>query len=369
MLELAERKALTEILSSPKLIDRIVLFRIAYQVADALRFLHDMGVIYRDLKPENVLVWSLEEHADLHVKLIDFCTGNFATSTGLISCAGSPGNHAPEMLESANKEEYTFQVDVYSYAILLYRIITRLMPFIGYDLGAKINAAKIAGERPQWQHVPVATFGLPTLTELMLQCWFGRPTKRPTTAKTTEQVCHPTFQCLMAKQLIPSDQQSVRHACLAQDSLDLWIACDDHTGKRIFVYDGRTLSMKFSFSIETYREQRLLFQIHCMHIMAPFVLIAACGEFALVNAYYTSSESRYKYVASIRFDQPVSCVASNDEYVYVGLYDGNVHCILETDMKKSFRKRAFHSFNVGRHRILVLTAAQDKLSTSRFIYR
>ena len=105
-----------------------------------------------------------------------------------------------------------------------------------------------------------------------------------------------------------------------------------------------------------------------MHIMAPFVLIAARGEFALVNTYYTWSESRYKYVASMRFDQPVSCVASNDEYVYVGLHDGNVHCILETDMKKSFRKRAFQSFNVGRHRILVLTAAQDKLSTSRFIY-
>ena len=151
--------------------------------------------------------------------------------------------------------------------------------------------------------------------------------------------------------------------------LSLWLACDDHTANRIFVYDGRTLSTKFSFSIETYQEQRLLFQIQYMHIMAPFVLIAARGEFALFNAYYTWSESRYKYVASMRFDQPVSCVASNDEYVYFGLHDGNVHCILETDMKKSFRKRAFHSFNVGRHRILVLTAAQDKLSTSRFIYR
>ena len=115
-----------------------------------------------------------------------------------------PGNHAPEMLELANKEEYTLQVDVYSYAILLYRIITRLIPFIGYDLGAKINAAVIAGERPQWKHVPVATFGFPTLTELMLWCWSGKPTKRPTTAKITEQVCHLTFQCLIAKQLIPS---------------------------------------------------------------------------------------------------------------------------------------------------------------------
>ena len=103
--------------------------------------------------------------------------------------------------------------------------------------------------------------------------------------------------------------------------------------------------------------------------MAPFVLIAARGEFALVNAYSTSSESRYKYVESMRFDQPVSCVASNDEYVFVGLYDGNVHCVLKTDMKKSFRKRAFHSFSVGRHRILSITATQNKLSTSRYIYR
>lgn len=371
VLELAERGALTEILSSPKLIDRIVLFRIAYQVADALRFLHNMGVIYRDLKPENVLVWSLEEHSDLHVKLIDFGTANFATSTGLISLSGSPGNHAPEMLESANKEEYTFQVDVYSYAILLYQIITRLIPFIEYDSGAKINAAVIAGERPQWQHVPVAFFGLPTLTELMLRCWSGRPTKRPTTAEITEQVREPAFQCLIAKQPVASGQQSVRHACHVRDSLDLWLACDDHTGNRIFIYDGRRLSMKFSFSIETYQEQRLLFQIQYMHVMAPFVLIAVRGEVALVNAYSTSSESRYKCVASMRFDQPVSCVASNDEYVFVGLLDGNVRCILKTDMKKTSKKRASYTFNVGRHRILSLAVAQDKLwvSTSRYIYR
>ncbi|XP_078352523.1 leucine-rich repeat serine/threonine-protein kinase 2-like isoform X1 [Oculina patagonica] len=371
VLELAERGALTEITVNPIPIHRIVLFRIAYQVADALRFLHDLGVIYRDLKPENVLVWSLDEHADLHVKLIDFGTANFATSTGLVSVAGSPGNHAPEMLECANKEEYTPQVDVYSYAILLYQIITRLVPFEEYDSGPKINAAVIAGERPTWQHVPVTAFGLPTLTELMLRCWSGKPTKRPTSAQIAEQVSQPAFQCLLAKQAVPSEQQSVRHACLVPDSHELWLACDGHTGNRIFIYDGRLLNMKFSFSIETDQELALSFQIQCMHFMAPFVLIAVRGPMDQVNVYSTSSDVRYKCVTSMAFNEQISCVTSNDEYIFVGLNDGRVRCVLKSEMKKSDKKRAVRSIPVGRHRILSLTVAQDKLwvSTSRYIFR
>ena len=375
VLELAERGALTEILINPMPIHRIVLFRIAYQVADALRFLHDLGVIYRDLKPENVLLWSLDEHADLHVKLIDFGTANFATSTGLISVAGSYGNHAPEMLECANKEEYTSQVDVYSYAILLYQIITRLAPFEEYDSGPKINAAVIAGERPKWQHVPVSEFGLPTLTELMLRCWSGKPVKRPTSAQIAEQIRQPAFQCLLAKQPIPIEQLSVRHACLVPDSNDLWLACDGHTGNRILIYDGRLLDMKFSFSIETNNEHSfqsyLSFQIQCMHFMAPYMLIAVRGLSEAVYVYSTSSDLRYKFVTSMAFNEQISCVTSNDEYIFVGLNDGRVRCILRTDMKKSDKKRAFRRFAVGRHRILSLAVAQDKLwvSTSRYIFR
>ena len=373
VLELAEHGALTEILLKPKSIDRIVLFRIAYQVADALSFLHDLGVIYRDLKPENVLVWSLDEHDDLHVKLIDFGTANFATSTGLISCAGTPGIHAPEMLECANKEEYTAQVDVYSYAILLYQLITRLVPFVEYDSEPKINAAVIGGERPNWQHVPVATFGLPTLTEIMLRCWSAKPMRRPTTAQIVKQVRQPAFQCLLAKQPIPSQELSVRHACHVPDLHDLWLACDGHTGNKIFIYNGRSLDMKFSFSIDSSQEQcgAVPVQIQCMHYMAPHVLIAVRGAFDLINVYSSSSVSRYKCVTSMSFDEQVTCVTSNDEYIFVGLNDGKVRCILKTEMKKSDKKRTSRHFTVGRHRILSMTVAQDKLwvSTSRYVFR
>lgn len=371
VLELAEGGTLMSIFQRGDSINRIVLFRIAYQIAEALRFLHALGVIYRDLKPENVLVWSLKEQDDLHVKLIDFGTANFATSTGLVSVTGTPGIHAPEMLECANKEEYTAQVDVYSYAILLYKLITRLVPFEEYDSLPKINAAVISGERPKWREVPVAMIGLPTLTELMLQCWLSRPMSRPTTAKIVEQVCQPAFQCLFAKQPIPSVDQSVRHVCLVPTSREVWLACDGHPGNKIFIYDGRSLDLKFSFPINSYQEKDCSFQIQCMHFMATHVLIGVRGTFDLVFVYSASATSRYKLVTTIAFNEQLTSVTSNDEYIFVGLNDARVRCILKSEMKKSDKKRGDRSFKVGRHRILSMVVVQDKLwvSSSRYIFR
>ncbi|XP_068716726.1 leucine-rich repeat serine/threonine-protein kinase 2-like isoform X1 [Montipora capricornis] len=371
VLELAERGALTDILQRSISINRIVLFRVAYQVAEALRFLHVLGVIYRDLKPENVLVWSLNELDDLHVKLIDFGTANFATSTGLVSVTGTPGIHAPEMLECANKEEYTPKVDVYSYGILLYKLITRLEPFQEYDSPPKINAAVIRGERPKWDQVPVAMFGLPTLTELMLLCWSSRPTVRPTTSQVAEQVRQPAFQCLLAKQPIPPKDASVRHVCVAPDSCDLWIACDGYDGNKIYIYDGRSLDLQFSFSIDTYQEQKCFFQIQGMHCVAAHMLIGVRGAFDLIFVYSVSSPCRHKFVTTIPFSEQLTCVTSNDEYIFVGLNNGTVRCILKSEMKKSDRKKNFRFFAVGRHRILSMIVVQDKLwvSASRYIYR
>lgn len=365
VLELAEKGSLVESLMGSMAIHRVVLFRIAYQVADALAFIHGLGVIYRDLKPENVLVWSLDEREDLHVKLIDFGTANFATSVGLFSCKGSKGNHAPEMLE--NKEEYTAQVDVYSYAILLYRLLSRRSPFEDIASEPQVNAAVLRGERPTWKDVRVAKYGLPTLTELMLRCWLTKPTLRPTTAQIAEQVRQPAFQALLGKQPVPT-HLSVRCSCVVDCLRELWLACDDPTGNKVLIFDTLTLDVKFSFSIDTYQEQKYAFQIQCMHAMNDHILIGVRGALALVNVYSTST--RYRCICSIPFSEQITSLASNRDHIFVGLNEGHVYCILKRDLKKADKRRAAHIIKVERYQILSVAAVKDKLwvSSSKYIF-
>lgn len=96
---------------------------------EVLRFFYVLGVIYCDLKFENVFVWLLNEFDDLYVKFIDFGIVNFVMFIGFVFVIGILGIYVFEMLECVNKEEYILKVDVYLYGILLYKFIMCLELF------------------------------------------------------------------------------------------------------------------------------------------------------------------------------------------------------------------------------------------------
>ncbi|MBN1641124.1 MAG: protein kinase [Anaerolineae bacterium] len=109
--------------------------RIAHQVALALHYAHEKGVLHRDIKPSNIMLKptdpSLQEDADLpfHPVLTDFglaklAEGGVQTQAG--TTMGSPAYMSPEQCRG---DEPDRRSDIYSLGILLYELATGRVPF------------------------------------------------------------------------------------------------------------------------------------------------------------------------------------------------------------------------------------------------
>ena len=92
-----------------------------YQVVEALKYLHSLGIAHRDIKPENILIdWGYK------IKLIDFGLSNLSLQECPLSTpCGSPCYAPPEMIR---KEKYDGLVsDVWSLGVTLYAMVTGML--------------------------------------------------------------------------------------------------------------------------------------------------------------------------------------------------------------------------------------------------
>eukprot|EP00466_Bigelowiella_natans_P015523 jgi/Bigna1/85404/estExt_fgenesh1_pg.C_40007 len=94
----------------------------AAQVLLGLEYIHSFGVIYRDLKLENVL---LDHHGNARLSDLGLAV---CTDKPIAGYAGTPGYTAPEMI--ANRR-YTTSVDIFSFGVMLYRMLCGSKPFKG----------------------------------------------------------------------------------------------------------------------------------------------------------------------------------------------------------------------------------------------
>ncbi len=86
-----------------------------------MKCLHDLDVIYRDLKPDNVMIDGFG-----HVKIIDFGFAKTLDGRTYTNC-GTVGYTAPEVL--SGKCGYSFSADLWSFGIVLLELMTGCLPF------------------------------------------------------------------------------------------------------------------------------------------------------------------------------------------------------------------------------------------------
>ncbi len=118
---------------------------VAMEVCGALAHAHSVGVLHRDVKPENVMV-----RKDGLLKLMDFGIAQVLdlqrmTVTGQL--LGSPAYMAPEIVEG---KQLDFRTDVFSVGIMLYLLATGSLPFTGknpHEVLRRITEGKFTDPR------------------------------------------------------------------------------------------------------------------------------------------------------------------------------------------------------------------------------
>uniref|UniRef100_A0A3P9JMH2 Mitogen-activated protein kinase kinase kinase 20 n=1 Tax=Oryzias latipes TaxID=8090 RepID=A0A3P9JMH2_ORYLA len=140
----------------------------ALQIAKGMHYLHaeaPVKVIHRDLKSRNVLFFLLG------FQICDFGASKFLSHTTHMTVVGTFPWMAPEVIQSLPVSE---TCDTYSYGVVLWEMLTREVPFKGFE---GLQVAWLVVEKQERLTIPTSCPA--SFAELMKKCWQADPKERP----------------------------------------------------------------------------------------------------------------------------------------------------------------------------------------------
>ncbi|XP_019256054.1 PREDICTED: serine/threonine-protein kinase HT1-like [Nicotiana attenuata] len=152
----------------------------ALGISRAMEYLHAIGIIHRDLKPSNLLL----TEDKTRIKLADFGLAREEAETAMTAEAGTYRWMAPELLYTGPadygvKKHYNHKVDVYSFSMVLWELLTNDTPFKGKTdtMAADATAKNL---RPSTDNIPK------DIVPLISSCWSEDPADRPEFAQISD---------------------------------------------------------------------------------------------------------------------------------------------------------------------------------------
>jgi tetratricopeptide (TPR) repeat protein/tRNA A-37 threonylcarbamoyl transferase component Bud32/TolB-like protein len=150
-------------------------------VAKALAYAHERGVVHRDIKPDNVLLTGgaavVTDFGVAKALSAAKVSTHGATLTQIGTSLGTPAYMAPEQAAADTNADH--RVDLYAFGVMAYELLAGIPPFHGKQ-GQKLLAAQM-GERP----VPIDELRPdtpPLLAQLVMRCLEKDPNDRPQSA-------------------------------------------------------------------------------------------------------------------------------------------------------------------------------------------
>jgi serine/threonine protein kinase len=174
VVELVRGQTLRQLLSDEQYLPAEAAAAIGIELAMALDHAHGLGVVHRDVKPENVLLRTLYEgrksgeSSEKLVKLTDFGIAKLLDAQGVTSTGqvlGSPAHMAPEQIEGG---EVSARSDVFGLGVLLYECMVGKLPFDGKNPAQVLRRVLEGAFTPTERARPTVGAGLGAIVDKAL---------------------------------------------------------------------------------------------------------------------------------------------------------------------------------------------------------
>jgi len=218
ILDYQPNKTLSELLGKRHLTE-IEIKHYGFELLLAIEYLHKRNIIHRDIKLSNVLL-----SEKMEVRLCDF---GLAIDNGIEyqkNVCGTPNYIAPELLNHKNGLKYSFEIDIWAFAVLLYTLFFNKTPFEEKAKGkTKYNIQNIVYTFPK--EIPISKEAKDLISSILVK----NPNERP---KIDEIKASPFFKngegipkCLPVSTLVRAMSQEeeesfVKKAILNDECLD-----------------------------------------------------------------------------------------------------------------------------------------------------
>ena len=153
--------------------------RLMREIASALAYAHEKGIVHRDIKPENVLLSGgialVTDFGVAKALLASSSADAPLTSAGI--AVGTPAYMSPEQVTADPSVDH--RADLYALGMIAYEMLAGQAPFAGRSAQSLLSAHVIDAPEPLERRRPAVP---PALAAIVMRCLEKRPADRPQSA-------------------------------------------------------------------------------------------------------------------------------------------------------------------------------------------